>query len=614
MFVIRWCVAHWKLVAAALLAILFFSYRTRPVSAKSQPQQEEEEEQGGRAATASEMKAPQSGAAELNCAAPGPAPPPQPPSSAPHAAPGAQDASSPPVESTASTAPAPGESLDPVFEEITGLFASRNPKHALQGLSDGLRNAATGVGLGLAGVVAGTYGGAKEGGWGGMAKGFGAGMAGFVGLTGYGAYTGVRQIVRGVGNTPSAVSEVSKGEAYWDSTTQAWVRVNLADDLEHLPPSDTDILGEARRAYEKAEKDGTLPTTPPSAAEAAGSDADATANSGATPSLGTETAAAEAEPVNYYVFLGVEATATPGEIRKAYTRRALEMHPDKNPNDPNATLKFQELNKIYNVLSHEDTRARYDRYGTVDPASVPEMAGNPMKDLLGAAFLDPLVGPLHFFLVFESGVLFTAEMQRELHTRRRLRVAKNLLSWLEGGASGLAAAQLALRDAVSTALGPVFVSYVAEQYHLAARQELHGSTWKREMDSWYSSWAMSASSLWHWTSMGARTARRAFVDKNLGEEDILRVLAVANERDVRHIALQACRLVLFDVSVPPEQRQQRARRLEELSALAMEEVARELTSRESQSAIAAAEAATAKDQTTASHTSSDTNGAASPPS
>ncbi|KAG5471588.1 hypothetical protein LSCM4_03136 [Leishmania orientalis] len=595
MILISWCLAHWRLVAAAVVAIVFVSRRV-----KTLPQEE----------APSTMEQRKGEAAETEGSPRGPAPPPLSGLSAPNA-----PSASPLATGDSGGAPAQGDALDPVFEEITSLFASRNPKHALQGLSDGLRNAATGVGLGLAGVVAGTYGGAKEGGWGGMAKGFGAGVAGLVGLTGYGAYAGVRQIVRGVSNTRSAVSEVTKGEAYWDSNAQAWVRVNLAYDFEGLPQTDEDLLGEARKAYEKAKRDGTRPTKLPSpspndsagGAETSSSSPAADTQAASSPQgTGTgEAGPAATEPVNYYAFLGLEATATAGEIRKAYTRKALEMHPDKNPNDPNATIKFQELNKIYNVLSHEGTRATYDRYGTVDAANVPEMTGNPMKELLGAAFLEALVGPLHFFLVFEDGVLFTAEMQRELHARRRLRVAKTLISWLDNGVPGFESAQLALHDAVSTALGPVFVSYVAEEYHLASRQQLHGSSWKREMDSWYSSWAMSASSLWHWTAMSAHTARRAFVDKTLGEEDILRVLAVANESDVRHIVLQACRLVLFDMSVTPGQRQQRAMRLEELSVMAMEEVARELASRERAAAIASPEVAAAAANRAAAQTSAD---------
>ncbi|KPI90314.1 hypothetical protein ABL78_0541 [Leptomonas seymouri] len=589
MLLIGWLVAHWKIVLAAVVAIVFFSYRVRNIS--QEPLKEREHEEGEDDAmshgASKQEKLPQSAQGA------------QPPDAGATASPQAATTDSVPLMSSSNDQipPVPGEhppegDVATVLDDITSLFASRNPKHALQGVSDAVRNVVTGVGLGMAGIAAGTYGGAKEDGWKGMAKGFGAGACGLIGLTGYGLYSGVRQVVRGVGNTPEAVSEVSRGEAYWDSSLQQWVRVDLEQDFGALPNTDDDLMAEARKAYAKAEKDGTLPTmagsappTPsmetgeggaPSAAPAdpAGG---APQGEGAAPVLAD---AATAEPADYYAFLGVEKTASTAEIRKAYTRKALEMHPDKNPSDANATLRFQNLNKIYSVLSNEETRAAYDRYGTVDSQSVPDVANNPMKEMLGAAFLEPLVGQLHFFLVFESGVLLTSEMQRELHRRRRLRVTKNLVAWLDNGSIGLEAAALAMRDAVSTALGPVLVSYVAEQYHLSSRQQLYSSTWAREVDSWYSSWAMSASTLWHWTSTGARTARRALYDKDFAEKDILRVLGVVVESDVKHVVLQACRLLLYDTSVTPEKRHERAVGLGKLSEMAMTEVKLEIASRE----------------------------------
>jgi DnaJ-class molecular chaperone len=54
--------------------------------------------------------------------------------------------------------------------------------------------------------------------------------------------------------------------------------------------------------------------------------------------------------------------ASTDDIRKAYTRKALRLHPDKNP-DPAAKDLFQKLNKIYNVLKNEKTRNDYDMYG-----------------------------------------------------------------------------------------------------------------------------------------------------------------------------------------------------------------------------------------------------------
>ena len=65
----------------------------------------------------------------------------------------------------------------------------------------------------------------------------------------------------------------------------------------------------------------------------------------------------------YYDLLGVEPSATAGEIKKAYYRLALQTHPDKHPGDSNAQAKFQAIGQAYQVLSNEQLRARYDARG-----------------------------------------------------------------------------------------------------------------------------------------------------------------------------------------------------------------------------------------------------------
>ncbi|KAL2757026.1 hypothetical protein ACRALDRAFT_1041484 [Sodiomyces alcalophilus JCM 7366] len=65
----------------------------------------------------------------------------------------------------------------------------------------------------------------------------------------------------------------------------------------------------------------------------------------------------------YYDTLGVQPTATELEIKKAYRRMAIIHHPDKNPNDPTAHEKFQEIGEAYQVLSDNDLRATYDKFG-----------------------------------------------------------------------------------------------------------------------------------------------------------------------------------------------------------------------------------------------------------
>jgi molecular chaperone DnaJ len=66
---------------------------------------------------------------------------------------------------------------------------------------------------------------------------------------------------------------------------------------------------------------------------------------------------------DYYEVLGVSKDATKDEIKKAYRKNALKFHPDKNPGDKKAEENFKEAAEAYEVLSNDDKKARYDRYG-----------------------------------------------------------------------------------------------------------------------------------------------------------------------------------------------------------------------------------------------------------
>ena len=70
-----------------------------------------------------------------------------------------------------------------------------------------------------------------------------------------------------------------------------------------------------------------------------------------------------ANKVDYYELLGVTRNVGEDELKKAYRKAAMRYHPDRNPGDKKAEEKFKELSEAYQVLSDEEKRAQYDRFG-----------------------------------------------------------------------------------------------------------------------------------------------------------------------------------------------------------------------------------------------------------
>ena len=66
---------------------------------------------------------------------------------------------------------------------------------------------------------------------------------------------------------------------------------------------------------------------------------------------------------DYYQTLGLSKESSKEEIKKAYRKKALKYHPDRNPNDPKAEAKFKKVSEAYEVLSDDNKKSIYDQYG-----------------------------------------------------------------------------------------------------------------------------------------------------------------------------------------------------------------------------------------------------------
>ena len=105
---------------------------------------------------------------------------------------------------------------------------------------------------------------------------------------------------------------------------------------------------------------------------------------------------------DFYDVLGIARTATADEIKKAYRKRAMESHPDRNPGDAEAEVRFKEAAEAYEVLSDPDKRARYDRFGRAGlggAAGGPQGGFTDISDIF-SAFSDIFGGESRFEDVF----------------------------------------------------------------------------------------------------------------------------------------------------------------------------------------------------------------------
>ena len=247
-------------------------------------------------------------------------------------------------------------------EEMMAAMGSMfsRPRNLGDGVASGLKVAAAGVLGGVASLVAmpvmETVQGARESGAKGAAKGLAVGLGKGVATCAVGVVAGpvagVVQIGRGAAHTPEAIAASSKGKQ-WDSEKRKWIDYSLPDEAAEV------AAAEAEMAERKGGRGGAVADT------------------------------------SFYEMLGVAPEATESEIKKGYMKKARLMHPDKNPDDPEAKEKFQKLGEAYQVLSNADARAKYDARGKEGLDEMAFMDASQFYQMLfGSEEFDDFIGEL----------------------------------------------------------------------------------------------------------------------------------------------------------------------------------------------------------------------------
>ncbi|KAH9261724.1 hypothetical protein BASA81_000380 [Batrachochytrium salamandrivorans] len=284
------------------------------------------------------------------------------------------------------------------------LFSTRRPKDFKAGVSSGVKNIVKGVFSGVAALVASPVvstiaavnGGEQDLGSKALngLKGFGQGlflgvMAG-VALPVAGVTTGLLQIGRGAVNTPDALVQQGDGKE-WDSKRRVWYLYDLEAEADRILKETEEEYADRIVKEQRGEQ---------------GASTFAAQRQEAASKAQSESTLPErvVKDRTYYDVLEVSTSASTSEIKKAYFKKARQLHPDKNLDDPEAKDKFQLVGTAYQILSSDELRAKYDVNGLGGVSDAPVMDSSAFFAVIfGSEKFESIVGQLRLAMMMELG-------------------------------------------------------------------------------------------------------------------------------------------------------------------------------------------------------------------